>query len=370
MDAGDLLEELIQSGVNIVLSGHKHVPYVWRLGGPLRRERRHGRVAPAPRVHQALLQRPGVRERRGEDHAQVPVRRGQRDRPLPAARPGSSTIASSSRRCSSAASPRLTRGVLAPNRTIPKEPIRMKVVVLVDGEHYPSVTRWAIDELRGRGLQIRSPALFVGGGEKLDRVGACSISGSRREVRCPDRSGGVRRSAPRSTELAPDAIFDLSDEPVPRLPRADGGRGRARWPEGSPTSARLPASTRRSTRDPLPSRRSRCIGIGKRTGQDRRRGRDRAGGRGARRSIRSSSRWAARVLPNPRSPRPARSTLDALLELARRGRHAASDYLEIAATSGVRTVGARRAGGGLAGAPRRRTSARPPRSRSGSAPGP
>lgn len=31
MDAGDLLEELITAGVNIVLSGHKHVPYVWRL---------------------------------------------------------------------------------------------------------------------------------------------------------------------------------------------------------------------------------------------------------------------------------------------------------------------------------------------------
>jgi Icc protein len=30
-DAGDLLEVLIESGVNIVLSGHKHVPYVWRL---------------------------------------------------------------------------------------------------------------------------------------------------------------------------------------------------------------------------------------------------------------------------------------------------------------------------------------------------
>jgi 3',5'-cyclic AMP phosphodiesterase CpdA len=30
-DAGDLLEVLIRSGVNIVLSGHKHVPYVWRL---------------------------------------------------------------------------------------------------------------------------------------------------------------------------------------------------------------------------------------------------------------------------------------------------------------------------------------------------
>jgi 3',5'-cyclic-AMP phosphodiesterase len=30
-DAGDLLEVLIRSGVQLVLSGHKHVPYVWRL---------------------------------------------------------------------------------------------------------------------------------------------------------------------------------------------------------------------------------------------------------------------------------------------------------------------------------------------------
>jgi len=31
MDAGDLLEVLVHAGVNVVLSGHKHVPYVWRL---------------------------------------------------------------------------------------------------------------------------------------------------------------------------------------------------------------------------------------------------------------------------------------------------------------------------------------------------
>jgi Icc protein len=31
MDAGDLLEVLIEAGVHVVLSGHKHVPYVWRL---------------------------------------------------------------------------------------------------------------------------------------------------------------------------------------------------------------------------------------------------------------------------------------------------------------------------------------------------
>jgi Icc protein len=30
-DAGDLLELLISAGVNIVVTGHKHVPYVWRL---------------------------------------------------------------------------------------------------------------------------------------------------------------------------------------------------------------------------------------------------------------------------------------------------------------------------------------------------
>jgi 3',5'-cyclic-AMP phosphodiesterase len=30
-DAGDLLEVLLAAGVQVVLSGHKHVPYVWRL---------------------------------------------------------------------------------------------------------------------------------------------------------------------------------------------------------------------------------------------------------------------------------------------------------------------------------------------------
>jgi cyclic 2,3-diphosphoglycerate synthetase len=44
-------------------------------------------------------------------------------------------------------------------------------------------------------------------------------------------------------------------------------------------------------------------------------------------------------------------SLDDLLALAESGAHAASDYLEDAALAGVRTVGCRRVGGGLAGAP-------------------
>src|SRR5205823_4803152 len=43
-------------------------------------------------------------------------------------------------------------------------------------------------------------------------------------------------------------------------------------------------------------------------------------------------------------------SVDDLLALSRQDRHAASDYLEIAATSGVVAIGCRRCGGGLAGA--------------------
>src|SRR5262249_35700576 len=44
-----------------------------------------------------------------------------------------------------------------------------------------------------------------------------------------------------------------------------------------------------------------------------------------------------------------RPTVSDLVEISRSGRHAASDYLEIAAICGVPTIGCRRAGGGLAG---------------------
>jgi cyclic 2,3-diphosphoglycerate synthetase len=55
----------------------------------------------------------------------------------------------------------------------------------------------------------------------------------------------------------------------------------------------------------------------------------------------------------PAEPRVAEAGtgLDELLEIAAGGGHAASDYLEDAVLAGVRTVGCRRVGGGLAGAP-------------------
>src|SRR5204863_5967119 len=53
----------------------------------------------------------------------------------------------------------------------------------------------------------------------------------------------------------------------------------------------------------------------------------------------------------PQVAEPGSVTLDRLLGLLAGGAHAASDYLEDALTTGVTTIGARRAGGGLAGAP-------------------
>src|SRR4051794_17094490 len=44
-------------------------------------------------------------------------------------------------------------------------------------------------------------------------------------------------------------------------------------------------------------------------------------------------------------------SVDDLVALSREGRHAASDYLETAALAGVVTIGCRRCGGGMAGAP-------------------
>jgi cyclic 2,3-diphosphoglycerate synthetase len=55
--------------------------------------------------------------------------------------------------------------------------------------------------------------------------------------------------------------------------------------------------------------------------------------------------------PEPQVADRGSVSLERLLELVRSGQHAASDYLEDALTTGVPTIGARRAAGGLAGAP-------------------
>src|SRR5438067_9306030 len=85
----------------------------------------------------------------------------------------------------------------------------MKVVVLVDGEHYPPVTRWGIASAASMGHEVLG-AVFVGGVEKI-------ASGPLPELGVPVVDGRGDPMLALSTaidHLHPEAILDLSDEPV------------------------------------------------------------------------------------------------------------------------------------------------------------
>jgi len=198
----------------------------------------------------------------------------------------------------------------------------MRAVALIDGEHYAPVVR---DALRALPYEWVG-AIMVGGTEKLRK-------GADYGVPLVDGFGEA------------EVVVDLSDEPVL------GPAERMRWASRA-LAAGLPYIGADFRFDPplfapfeLPS--IAVIGTGKRVGKTavtahlaRLLARDRevvvvAMGRGG-----------------PREPELVATppTVEDLVALSRAGRHAASDHLEIAALSGVPTIGCRRAGGGLAGA--------------------
>ena len=202
-----------------------------------------------------------------------------------------------------------------------------RALALIDGEHYAPVVRSAFEELPYDFVA----AHVVGGTEKLRG----------------DADYGVVVAGdldPALSEHRPELVVDLSDEPVL------GPRERFRL-ASRVLAAGLPyvgADFRFDPPElqafPLPS--IGIVGTGKRVGKTaitahaaRLYARDRkvvvvAMGRGG-----PPEPEVAKVAPD----------IDALLELSRAGRHAASDYLETAALVGVETVGCRRCGGGLAG---------------------
>jgi cyclic 2,3-diphosphoglycerate synthase len=201
-----------------------------------------------------------------------------------------------------------------------------RAVVVVDGEHYPPVVRDAIAALPYEAIG----AWLAGGTEKL--------------------RGDVDYGVPLLDAVEDgfadaEVVVDLSDEPVlgPRERfllasralaaglRYEGADFRFEPPQFAPF--------------PLPS--LAVIGIGKRVGKTA------VTGHVAR--LLSRDRDVVVVSMGrggPREPELAavQPTLASLLDLSRAGHHAASDYLETAALTGVVTVGCRRAGGGLAGA--------------------
>jgi cyclic 2,3-diphosphoglycerate synthetase len=201
-----------------------------------------------------------------------------------------------------------------------------RALVVIDGEHYPPVVRDTIAELPYEVIG----AWLAGGTEKL--------------------RGDIEYGVPLLESLDDgfadaEVVIDMSDEPVlgprERLLLASRVLAAGLRYEGADFqfSPPLYASF------PLPS--LAVIGTGKRVGKTAVTGhvarllaRDRdvvvvAMGRGG-----PAEPQVAAVQP----------TLASLLDLSRAGHHAASDYLETAALTGVVTIGCRRAGGGLAGA--------------------
>jgi cyclic 2,3-diphosphoglycerate synthetase len=218
-----------------------------------------------------------------------------------------------------------------------------RVVALIDGEHYPPVVRFALDELR-RTHEVVAAA-FIGGTEKVDAAGGEDLYGLP-VVRGSNASDALRTAIDR---FAPETVIDLSDEPIvsaaDRFRLASEALARGVGYTGADFAFDPPA-TEVSLETPTLA----IIGTGKRVGKT------------------SISAYVARHLDarghrvvvlamgrgGPAEPELIRGdevalTTEDLLALAERGVHAASDNYEDAVMSRVPTVGCRRCGGGLAG---------------------
>jgi cyclic 2,3-diphosphoglycerate synthetase len=218
----------------------------------------------------------------------------------------------------------------------------MRTLALVDGEHHPSVTRAAIDAAGERGHQVVG-ALLVGGTEKIGgrvEIGVEVVEAGE------DRIAALRAAIDR---FSPEVVLDLSDEPVlgyrERMELASVALVEGLPYVGPDFRLEPPPSA-----PPVAAPTLAVIGTGKRTGKTAIAGSVArlAAARGLEPVVVAMGRGGP---PEPTIVPAGSVTLEHLVRLAAAGEHAASDYLEDALTTGVTTVGARRAGGGLAGAP-------------------
>ena len=197
----------------------------------------------------------------------------------------------------------------------------MRAVALIDGEHTPEVVRDALVELPYEWVG----AILVGGTEKL-RAGAGY------GVPLVDDFAGA------------ELVVDLSDEPVL------GPGERFRWASRA-LAAGLPYLGADFRFDPpsyealaVPS--IGVIGTGKRVGKT---------AVAAHLAALAARERDVVIVTMGRGGPPEPELVERppgveeLVALSRTGRHAASDHLELAAVTGLPTIGCRRAGGGLAG---------------------
>ena len=204
----------------------------------------------------------------------------------------------------------------------------MRALAIVDGEHYAPVVRDTLAELPFE----FAAAVLIGGTEKL--------------------RGGEEYGVPIAVDVdaaiasyGPEIVVDLSDEPVlgPVERFALASRVLARGLPYVGADFRLDPPERLPFELPSVA----VVGTGKRVGK--------TAVTGQLVRLVSAHRRVVVVAMGRGGPREPEvitipPTIEALVELSRSGRHAASDHLETAALTGVETVGCRRCGGGLAGA--------------------
>ncbi|MDO8963922.1 MAG: 2,3-diphosphoglycerate synthetase, partial [Coriobacteriia bacterium] len=218
-----------------------------------------------------------------------------------------------------------------------------RIVVLIDGEHYPPVVRGAIAALSSE--HEVAAAVFAGGTEKVGAAAAPEAYGV--AVVRGSTAGDALRAA--IEQYQPDAVIDLSDEPVvssaDRFRLASVALSLGVGYRGADFSFDPPARTH-VTRTPALA----IVGTGKRVGKT-------AVSAHVARTLTADGRRVvvlAMGRGGPERPELIRGdevalTTDDLLALARAGRHAASDNYEDAVMARVATVGCRRCGGGMAG---------------------
>ena len=218
-------------------------------------------------------------------------------------------------------------------------------VVLVDGEHYPPVIARAIAALQAEGERPVA-ALLVGGGEKLGQVPL--------EIGVPVTAAADPESALAALvdligATGAQRVLDLSDDPVLGYRQRCRMASVALWSGATYAGADFSFTPPdRSLRPAAPS--VAVIGTGKRTGKTAIAGMAARTWRDA--GLRPVIIAMGRGGPSEPEVIDAGTEFDAgtLLGFLEAGRHAASDYIEDAMCARVATVGAWRAGGGLAGA--------------------
>jgi len=228
-----------------------------------------------------------------------------------------------------------------------------RLFCLVDGEHYPSVTKLTLEELEKAGAKVVG-ILFIGGTEKVENAAEELRSGrdGYRIYTGGDSFQGTLNTLGKAVEDTHcDVVVDLSDEPVidydDRFRIASLLLYKNLIYMGADFQFTPPQRAKVLNKPSLS-----IIGTGKRVGKT------------------AVSVTVARLLdkkgfdpvvvamgrggpPEPEVivPDELEITADLLIDIARKGGHAASDYWEDAVLAGVPTIGCRRCGGGMAGSP-------------------